>query len=67
MTNDHSNYEVVKLDMNLPASVRLITRKSFRNVTSHWHRAWKSISTWMGRLIFILMERRSAAVPAVSA
>ena len=29
MTNDHSNYEVVKLDMNLPASVRLITRKSF--------------------------------------
>lgn len=39
MTNDHSNYEVVKLDMNLPASVRLITRKSFRNVTSHWHRS----------------------------
>ena len=39
MTNDHSNYEVVNLDMNLPASVRLITRKSFRNVTSHWHRS----------------------------
>lgn len=39
MENNHSTYEVVKLDKNLPASVRLITRKSFRNVTSHWHRS----------------------------
>lgn len=38
---DHSSttYEVVKLDTNLPASVRLVTRKSFRNVSSHWHRS----------------------------
>ena len=67
MTNDHSNYEVVKLDMNLPASVRLITRKSFRNVTSHWHRSLEINFYLDGEINFILMERRSAAVPAVSA
>lgn len=39
MDHDSSTYEVVRLDTNLPASVRLVTRKSFRNVASHWHRS----------------------------
>lgn len=39
MDCDSTTYEVVKLDTNLPASVRLVTRKSFRNVSSHWHRS----------------------------
>lgn len=32
-------YEMVKLDSNLPVSIRLFTRKSFRNCESHWHRS----------------------------
>lgn len=39
MDHELSTYELVKLDTNLPASVRLVTRKSFRNVSSHWHRS----------------------------
>lgn len=39
MDYDSTTYEAVKLDTNLPASVRLVTRKSFRNVSSHWHRS----------------------------
>lgn len=31
--------EIVRMDPNLPASVRLLTRKSFRNCESHWHRS----------------------------
>lgn len=47
-------YEIVKLDTNLPVSVRPITRKSFRNVSSHWHRSLEINFYLEGEIDFII-------------
>lgn len=56
-------YEIVKLDNNIPASVRLITRRSFRNVESHWHQSLEIDFYMEGRIDYIIDGQRKSLGP----